>query len=70
MKDLDRLRLALKELENIEKEKSAQLEGEKTTRKEAEERRKRLYKFYYEQVPPISFNIPKDSSLLELEDDK
>ena len=65
MKDEDRLIHALNDLADIAKYKEAKREEEMRVQKEKEEKRKNLYKLYYEQAPPISWTFPKDSSLLE-----
>jgi len=63
MEDEERIIRALRELQKIGLKDKAEMEEEQKHRKEVEERRKRLYKFFYEKASPITFIIPKDSSL-------
>ena len=65
MKDEERLIRALNELADIAKRKEAEREEARKLEEEKAERRKRLYKLYYEQAPPVSFTIPKNSSFLK-----
>ena len=61
MNDEERITRALNGLADIAKRNEAEKEEGRKLQKEKEERRKRLYELYYEQAPPISWLIPKDS---------
>lgn len=52
---------ALKELATIAERNEAERVEERKLQMEKAERRKRLYKLYYEQAPPISLFFPKDN---------
>ena len=52
-------------LADIAKRKEAEREEARKLEEERAERRKRLYKLYYEQAPPISWTFPKDSALVD-----
>lgn len=66
MKDEERLIRALNELADIAKRKEAEREKERELEKVRAERRKR----FYENAPLFSFSLPKNSSLLNKEEDE
>ena len=66
MKDEERLICALNELADIAKRKEAEREKERELEKVRAERRKR----FYENAPLFSFTLPKNSSLLNKEEEK
>lgn len=61
MKEEEKLIRALKELAAIAERNEAERVEERKLQMEKAERRKRLYKLYYEQAPPISLSFPKDN---------
>ena len=66
MKDEERLIRALNELADIAKRKEAEREKERELEKVRAERRKR----FYENAPLFSFSLPKNSSLLNKEEEE
>ena len=66
MKDEERLVRALNELADIAKRKEAEREKERELEKVRAERRKR----FYENAPLFSFSLPKNSSLLNKEEEE
>lgn len=49
------------------REKEAREQKERQEEKEREKRRKELYHFFYEKAAPMTFIVPKKSSLLNTE---
>ena len=66
MKDEERLIRALNELADIAKRKEAEREKERELEKVRAERRKR----FYVNAPLFSFSLPKNSSLLNKEEEE
>lgn len=66
MKDEERLIRALNELADIAKRKEAEREKERELEKVRAERRKR----FYENASLFSFSLPKNSSLLNKEEEE
>lgn len=69
MNDEERIIHALNELADIEKENSLKKEEERKREKAVAEKRKRLYKYFYEEASPISMHIPKGAKLSDLRED-
>ena len=69
MTDEERIIQALKKLSDIEKKHSIKKKEECKRAKESAEKRKRLYKYFYEDASPISIHIPKGSSLSDIIED-
>ena len=65
MEDTERLLRALRNLIESEDRRIAQREEERKKEKERAKRRKQLYDYYYNSSSPITFYVPKGSSLLD-----
>ena len=65
MEDTERLLRALHNLIESEDRRIAQREKERKKEKERAKRRKQLYDYYYNRSSPMSFYVPKGSSLLD-----
>ena len=69
MKDEERIIHALNELANIEKQENLKKEEMSKREAKAAEKRKRLYKYFYEDASHVSMHIPKGSSILDIIED-
>lgn len=65
MEDTERLLRALHNLIESEERRIAQREEERKKELKRAERRKQLYDFYYKRSSPMTFYVPKGSSLLD-----
>ena len=70
MKDEERLIRALNELADIAKRKEAEREKEREKEQELEKVRAERRKRFYENAPLFSFSLPKNSSLLNKEEEE
>ena len=65
MEDTERLLRALHNLIESEERRIAQREEERKKELERAERRNQLYNYYYKRSSPMTFYVPKGSSLLD-----
>lgn len=69
MENMKEIEDALKGMLESFREKEAREQKEREQEKEREKRRKELYHFFYEKAAPMTFFVPKDSSLLDSGED-
>jgi hypothetical protein len=67
MDNMKEIEDALKGMLESFREKEAREQKERQQEKEREKRRKELYHFFYEKAAPMTFFVPKGSSILSSE---